>query len=140
MAEIRETLRFGSTDLEEMNRVMGRLQDRIDELEGRRGDPVFLSDVNFSQKQLLNVAGLAQSVEAETDTPATPNTFDQETVFNQTAKFSVPPNIPIFISASKPTTSSLPNSGDIAIWQINATNNRLVVNIGGLIFQMTFVL
>jgi hypothetical protein len=34
----------------------------------------------------------------------------------------------------------LPNSGDIAIWQINATNNRLVANIGGLIFQTTFVL
>ena len=132
MAEIRETLRFGSTDLEEMNRVMGRLQDRIDELEGRRGDPVFLSDVNFSQKQLLNVAGLSQSADSDT----TPGTFDQETVFNQPATFTVPLSLPIFVSATKPTTSSLPNTGDIAIWQINATNNRLVVNVGGSIFQV----
>lgn len=117
MTEIRETLRFTSNDLEEMNRVMGRLQDRLDELEGRRGDPSFYSDVNFNLKNLQNVANINQQ-QTTTDqaTIATGNITDA-TIGNAT--FSNPINLPITdtVNPDYPTTSFLPNSGDFAIWR-----------------------
>ena len=56
MAEIRENLRFDSLDLESMNRTMGRLQDRLDELEGRRGTPTFYNSLDLQQNRATNAS------------------------------------------------------------------------------------
>ena len=89
MAEIRETLRFGSTDLEEMNRVMGRLQDRLDALEGLRGAPAFFSDVDLQEKRLLNVASITKdTTETTTEVAETVTDFADPVTFASTVEIT----------------------------------------------------
>jgi hypothetical protein len=123
MTEIRENLRFGSTDLEEMNRVMGRIQDRLDALEGLRGEPAFFADIDMQQKYLKNVAGMSQDIASE------------KTIFTQPVSFTQPINL-IIINRDTPFPglNDLPNSGDMAIWNY-ANTVRLVVNLNGTFWQ-----
>jgi len=122
LSEIRETLRFGSTDLEEMNRVMGRLQDRLDALEGLRGEPAFHADVNIKENQLLNVSGLYSD-------------SGGETVYNNKVIFTLPPNIPFLTTI--PTGEDLPNIGDIAIWYYVGVGVYIVVRVSETLLART---
>lgn len=49
MTEIRQSYFLANLSLEELNRVLIRLADRLDELEGRRGTPRFKSSAIFEQ-------------------------------------------------------------------------------------------
>lgn len=63
MAEIRENLRLSDLNLEELNRIMGRLQDRLDELEGRRGTPLFKSSVDMDGNRITNSVTSSQTTD-----------------------------------------------------------------------------
>jgi uncharacterized radical SAM superfamily Fe-S cluster-containing enzyme len=44
MAESKRIYRIASMDLGEINRVLAQIQDRLDELEGFRGEPTIRND------------------------------------------------------------------------------------------------
>ena len=114
MTEIRDTLRFNSVDLDELNRVMGRLQDRLDALEGLRGTPAFHSDVDVKTNTLFNVGGVNSDSGAET-------TYTNRVVF------TLPPTLPVLTTT--PTGDDLPNIGDIAIWVYAGVGSYIVVRV-----------
>lgn len=114
MTEIRETLRLNSTDLEEINRVMGRLTDRLDALEGLRGTPAFHADVDIKDNTLFNVGGVNSDSGAET-------TYTNKVVF------TLPPTLPVLTTT--PTGDDLPNIGDIAIWNYVGVGVYIVARV-----------
>lgn len=56
MTEIRQTLRLTDLNLDEANLVLGQIQDRLDEMEGRRGTPKFHASVDMQGNQITNAA------------------------------------------------------------------------------------
>jgi hypothetical protein len=64
--EIRENYRIADLNLEEVNRILGWLQDRLDELEGRRGTPVFHSSPDLQGNKITNLSQGTQPGEALT--------------------------------------------------------------------------
>ena len=54
--ELRQDLRFNSLDLEDMNRVMGRLSDYLDAQEGLRGTPYFKENVDLGGNRIVNAS------------------------------------------------------------------------------------
>lgn len=82
MAEIKETLRLTDLNLDELNRIMGRLQDRLDALEGLRGAPAFYSDVDLQEKRLLNVASITKET-----TEVTSEVSEEDTSFADPVDF-----------------------------------------------------
>jgi hypothetical protein len=125
VAEIKETLRIQDLNLDEVNRIMGRLQDRLDALEGYRGTPAFYADVDMQKKYLTNVAGM--STETTSDM-----TMSGTTTFNGNTNFTNPPTFPILTTA--PNIVNLPNSGDMAIYKISAYSIKIAVNVNGTIW------
>lgn len=175
MAEIRETLRLADLNLDELNRVMGRLQDRLDALEGLRGAPAFYSDVDLQEKRLLNVASITKETPAES-TPTVaevPTSFTEPVSFGSSVDvtgalsaqstsahtghatfttavfsgavtfnsnyvtFTYAPNIKTYSQATIPTTSELPYSGGIALWEDTSggPDYYIIANIGGTIYS-----
>jgi hypothetical protein len=130
VAEIKETLRIQDLNLDEVNRIMGRLQDRLDSLEGYRGTPAFYSDVDMKQKYLTNVAGMS--------TETSDMTMSGTTTFEGGATFTNPPTMPMFTTA--PTTTDLPNSGDMAIYKVSSANVKIAVNVSGTIWFASMTL
>lgn len=55
MTEIRRQLVMSDWSLEEANRLLGYVQDRLDEIEGRRGTPTFKSSIDVEGNPITNL-------------------------------------------------------------------------------------
>jgi len=132
VTEQRHALRLNSLSLVEINLILAQLSDRLDKLEGLRGDPAFYADVDFQQKYLKNVAGMTEDVETATEYPSS---FDKAISFNSTVVFSEPITLPIVSRLLPyPGLADLPTSGDFMIWNYAGTV-RIVVNLNGTFWQ-----
>lgn len=69
--EARRTYRVSSMNVEEINFVFSLLADRIDELEGRRGNPDFKSDLNVNNNKIKNVGDAVDDGDAVSKGDAT---------------------------------------------------------------------
>ncbi len=55
MTEIRRSLYINDLNLEEVNRTFLALQDRLDELEGRRGSPALYGTLDMQKNPIVNL-------------------------------------------------------------------------------------
>ncbi len=53
MAESKKIYRISSLNLSEINLILSQLGDRLDQMEGYRGNPVLRSDTTLTQSDLL---------------------------------------------------------------------------------------
>ena len=65
MATTKEIYRLNSLNVEEINRLLQRLQDRLDKIEGWRGTPEFQADISLNSNKVTEVADAT----ADTDSP-----------------------------------------------------------------------
>ena len=61
----KEIYRLNSLNVEEINRLLQRLQDRLDKIEGWRGTPEFQTDISLKSNKVTEVADAT----ADTDSP-----------------------------------------------------------------------
>ena len=54
MTEARRTYYVSSLDLQGLNLVLNLIADRFDQLEGRRGAPIFKNDIDMDQNRIVN--------------------------------------------------------------------------------------
>jgi hypothetical protein len=56
MLEARRIYRLNTIDLDELNRILASIGDRLDQMEGFRGQPRFMADVDFGGNRGMNAS------------------------------------------------------------------------------------
>lgn len=150
MTEIRETLRLTDFNIDELNRIMGRVQDRLDALEGLRGEPAFYSNVNMRSNNINNVGSMnassvysiaisAGQINVDSisiaDVTAGTAVFTQPILFSDTVNFQSTVTItdkliiPYHQASSQPTLED----NEIVLWKNTSTTKYyLVASFNGI--------
>jgi hypothetical protein len=94
----RRIYRVSDPSVDQINQVLAQIADRLDQIEGWRGLPVFKDEVNMSGNKIVNLADAVESSDALTKGQVDTSNFISHTLATAVNDFLVASGVGVFVA------------------------------------------